>query len=182
MIMYPVGCKVVHPFYGAGTICHIQEKRIGEQQHSYYVILTICKSMQLMVPVKAAQSLGLRTVGEAAGLRQALSDCRAAPVQEIEKDLHLRQAEMREGLKSGSYERVAGVVRQLYMMGSRRTLGTVDRQLLDQGKDLLASELAVASGVALDQAMQEIESCLITVAEEGDAAKHSVQNPEAAGG
>jgi RNA polymerase-interacting CarD/CdnL/TRCF family regulator len=165
MSMYPVGCKVVHPFYGAGTICHIQEKRIGEQQHSYYVILTICKSMQLMVPVQGAQSLGLRTVGEATGLRQALSDCRAAPVPEFEKDLHLRQAGMREGLKSGSYERVAGVVRQLYLMCAQRTLGTVDRQLLDQGKDLLASELAVASDLGLDQAKQEVESCLTAIFE-----------------
>jgi RNA polymerase-interacting CarD/CdnL/TRCF family regulator len=60
---------------------------------------------------------------------------------------------------------VAGVVRQLYLMGAQRTLGTVDRQLLDQGKDLLASELAIASEMALDQAKQEIESCLTTVSE-----------------
>jgi CarD family transcriptional regulator len=169
MDSYPVGCKVVHPFYGAGTICHIQEKRIGEQSHAYYVILTICRSMQLMVPVHGARTLGLRTVGEAVGLRQALSDCGAEPTPAIEKDLHLRQAGMREGLKSGSYRRVAAVVRQLYVMGAQRALGTVDRQLLDQGKELLASELAVATGLAMDQAMAEVETSIAGVVDAGCA-------------
>jgi len=74
---------------------------------------------------------------------------------------------MREGLKSGNYERVADVVCQLYLMGAQRSLGTVDRQLLDQGKDLLASELAAAAGVDLLTARQEIEDCLATMVSPG---------------
>jgi len=164
MTMYPIGSKVVHPFYGAGTISHIQEKRIGEQQHAYYVIVTVCKAMELLVPVHGAQSLGLRTVGDEDGLRRTLEDCSAAPEWPVDKDLHQRQATMRDGLKSGDYERVAAVVCQLYLMSAQRTLGTVDRQLFDQGKDLLSSELAAASGLALVEARQEIEDCLAAMA------------------
>ncbi len=160
MTMYPVGCKVVHPHYGAGTIAHIQEKRIADHKHAYYVIVTICKAMQLLVPVSDAESLGLRTVGDETGLRQTLNDCSTAPARPVIKDLRERQAEMRDGLKSGNYERVAEVVCQLYLMSTQRSLGTVDRQLMDQGKDLLSGELAAAAELDLETARQEIEECL----------------------
>jgi RNA polymerase-interacting CarD/CdnL/TRCF family regulator len=39
-------------------------------------------------------------------------------------------------------------------------LGTVDRQLFDQGKEFLAGELALASSIEMDLAMQEVESRL----------------------
>jgi RNA polymerase-interacting CarD/CdnL/TRCF family regulator len=164
MTMYPIGSKVVHPFYGAGTISRIQEKHIGERKNSYYVIVTVSKTMELLVPVHGAKSLGLRTVGDEEGLRRTLEDCSAAPEWPVDKDLQQRQAAMREGLKSGDYERVAAVVCQLYLMSAQRTLGTVDRQLFDQGKDLLSSELAAASGLELVEARQEVEDCLATMA------------------
>jgi CarD family transcriptional regulator len=167
METYSVGGKVVHPCYGAGTIFRIQEKTIADQSHTYYVINTVSKSMQVMVPVKRAQSAGLRYVGEPEFLRETLSVCSAPPEDgDIEKDLHTRQADMREDLKSGCYGRIAEVVRVLFFLHNRRPLGTVDRQLLDQGKDLLASELAVASDCELKEAIQEIESYLARMLEE----------------
>jgi len=161
MATYSIGSKVVHPCYGAGIVVRIQEKSIGEDSHSYYIIKTKSKSMQLMVPVQRAQSLGLRTVGELHQLRETLLDHCTTPCEgEINRDLRARQEVMREQLKSGSYDEVAGVVRILFFMNSQRSLGTIDRQLLDQGKELLASELALAADAEIGEAMQEIESNL----------------------
>ena len=161
MSTYSIGSKVVHPFYGAGVIVSVQEKRIGDTNHAYYVILTRSNAMQLMVPVHRAQSVGLRDVGEGDGLRQMLVSCSQVPGDgEIETDLRARQLAMRERLKSGSFEYVADVVRKLYFMNARRPLGTIDRQLFDQGKDLLASELALSLGYEMPDALQEIEDCL----------------------
>jgi CarD family transcriptional regulator len=159
--MYPIGSKVVHPCYGAGIVVRIQEKSIGENSHFYYIIKTKSKSMQLMVPVQRAQSLGLRTVGDLQELRETLLDHCTTPCEdEINRDLRARQELMREQLKSGSYGEVASVVRILFFMNSQRSLGTIDRQLLDQGKELLASELALAADAEISEAMQEIESNL----------------------
>ena len=161
MAMYSVGSKVVHPCYGAGTIVRIQEKSIGEDSHIYYVIKTKSKSMQLMVPVQRAQLLGLRAVGDLGQLRSTLCGCRTIPSEdEIVRALRTRQETMREQLKSGSYGKVAHVVRILFFMNSQRSLGTIDRQLLDQGKELLASELALAADADIGEAMQEIEQNL----------------------
>lgn len=161
MAMYSVGSKVVHPCYGAGIIVRIQEKSIGEDRRIYYIIKTKSKSMQLMVPVQRAQLLGLRSVGDLSQLRSTLCGCRTTPSEdEIVRDLRARQETMREQLKSGSYGEVAHVVRILFFMNSQRSLGTIDRQLLDQGKDLLASELALAADAEIDEAIQEVEKNL----------------------
>jgi len=159
--MFTVGSKVVHPCYGAGTIVRIQEKSIGDSTHAYYVINTVGRSMQLMVPVSGADDAGLRQVLPSASLRGMLVACHDVPQEgEINPDLRSRQTDMREHLKSGNLVEVVDVVRKLYFLNNSRPLGTVDRQLFDQGKDLLAGELALATGSELLAAMQEVEDHL----------------------
>ena len=165
--MYAVGSKVVHPCYGAGTITRIQETSISEETRQYYIIATVAREMQIMVPVGRASTLGLRDVGEASSLRRTLDECAEATTEdEINADLRVRQAGMREQLKSGQFGEVASVVRMLLLMNSCRPLGTIDRQLLEQGKELLASELALACGVEVSDAMDEIEGNLREPTEE----------------
>jgi CarD family transcriptional regulator len=167
--MFTVGSRVVHPCYGAGTIVRIQEKSIGNTTRVYYVINTVNKSMQLMVPVKGASDAGLRQVLPVASLREMLVACHDLPKDgEINPDLRSRQSDMREHLKSGNLAEVVGVVRKLYYLNNSRPLGTVDRQLFDQGKELLAGELALATGSELLAAMQEVEDNLaVMLHEEG---------------
>ncbi len=159
---YMIGAKVVHPCYGAGTIVRIQKKSIGDEIRAYYIIETMSsKAMQLMVPVERAADAGLRFVGEVANLRQILgSHSETASGEKIEMDLRTRQNSMRERIKSGRFTDVADVVRTLFTMNNRRPLGTVDRQLLDQGLEFLASELALAGGLRMTETLQEVQSCL----------------------
>jgi len=164
---FTVGNKVVHPCYGAGTVVRIQEKSIGEDAHSYYVIRTISRSMQLMVPVDRAAFFGLRMVGDKIILRDELKICCNVPGEgEIEQDLRARQAGMRERLKLGEYSGIAQIVRALFYMNSQRPLGTVDRQLFEQGKEFLAGELALASDVDLPEAMDEVQDHLAQMLQE----------------
>ena len=161
-MMYSIGSRVVHPCYGAGTIVRIQEKSIGDISHSYYVIRTVFKSMVIMVPVHRAQEVGLRDIGDETELRDTLTSCGQLPGEDaIGKDLRARQADMREQLKSGGFGTVADVTRLLFFMNSRRPLGTVDRQLFEQGKEFLAGELALAASMDMECAMQQVERSLV---------------------
>ena len=159
---YSVGSRVVHPCYGAGTIVRIQDKSIGDASHPYYVISTVFKSMEIMVPVHRADKVGLRSIGNETELRHALVNCGQLPREDaIGKDLRARQADMRERLKSGKFAVVSDVTRLLFFMNSRRPLGTVDRQLFEQGKEFLAGELSLAASMDMERAMQQVESSLV---------------------
>lgn len=159
--MYQIGSRVVHPCYGAGVVVRIQEKSIGDTIHAYYVIDTVSRPMQLMVPVDRAEEVSLRPVAPADELRGCLGVCAAPPQDdEINKDLRARQASMRERLKSGVFSDIVDMARMLYFMNSKRPLGTIDRQLFDQGKDFIAGELALASELEIEEAKQEVENLL----------------------
>lgn len=162
--MYSVGNNVVHPCHGAGTIVRISQKSIGDTAHMYYVIDTISGSMRVMVPVHRAESMGLRGIGETQGLRSALLTCMQAPQEdEIDWDHTSRQRDLAEKLKSGSFDEVLTVVRVLHFISTQRPLGMTDRQMLDQGKSMLAGELALATGVDLTAATQEVENSLASM-------------------
>lgn len=168
--MYTVGSKVVHPSRGAGTIVGIRSKTIDERSRTYYVIDTVDESMRLMVPVKQAEDGRLRRVGKETRLRKTLATLRVAPPgDERLADYRVRHKVMREKLKTGRFEEVASAVCVLFCLSSRRSLGMTDRRLFDQGKDFLAGELALASGLELSEAMEEIQDRLAQMlpAEEG---------------
>jgi len=171
LLMYAVGSKVVHPYHGAGTIVHIQEKSIGDSTNFYYVIDTIPspREMRLMVPVEDAERVGLRRVGKASGLRAMLSSLTEAPDEdEIETDFRARKAIMAERLRSGQFAEVVKVVRELFAMSMHRSLGTTDRRFLEQGKEMLAGELALAADIDREKAMAEIEKKTLEMAAEGE--------------
>ena len=154
-----IGAKVVHPNHGAGTVVNIQAKSIGSACHRYYVIET--HAMELMVPVGRADTMGLRRVGRLSILRNALCCCATPPdEEEVTQDHRARKAALDEELKSGSFECAVHAARLLFYLNARRPLGIIDRRLYDRAMNMLASELALASGVEIDDAEEEIELCL----------------------
>jgi len=164
--MLSVGSHVVHPCYGAGTVARIQDKTIGDQTRAYYVIETAHQPMELMVPVSRVEEVGLRPVGDSESLERALHE-RVSSVADlnINDDLRARQAKMREDLKSGDFGTVLSVVRTVYYLSTQRTLGTTDRELLDRGRNLVAGELALASGQDVAAARAQIEDALRVLVE-----------------
>ena len=175
MTSYTVGDKVFHPFYGAGTITHIQAKKIGGERRRYYIIDTMLRSMQLLVPVSRAETIGLRRVGKGEDLRRILQTFGEIPtVKEIREVARLaRQDDMRELLKSGSFADILKTVQQLYLMHNDRPLATSDRELFDQCRDFLAGELALALGIEKVEAMSEIDNGLAEMMEK----QEEVQKP-----
>ncbi len=162
MVTYSVGTKVVHPTHGAGTIVAIENKSLGEQSRRYYIIDTMAageptRTRQLMVPVSRAENSGLRCAAPASRLRDMLYRCVPPQENEIDRDYRTRQVAIGEMLNSGSFARVAEAVATLYVLHTMRPLGITDRRLFEHGKDILASEIAVATGSEMDGALREVE-------------------------
>jgi RNA polymerase-interacting CarD/CdnL/TRCF family regulator len=155
--------KVVHPFYGAGTIKDIQAEDIDEEKYRYYVIDTVPSpnSTEVIVPVDGAVDAGLRPVNDMEKIDAMLNNgCVAPDPDDIEDDFRTRQDAMRKSIKSGSFERALEAVSKLVFMGSERSLSIPDRQILDKGKDLLACEVALASDCSVDAAKEKVEEYL----------------------
>ncbi len=161
--MYEPGMKVVHPFYGAGTIAEVQAEDIENEEQRYYIIETVPNpnSTEVIVPVEGAVDAGLRPVNDLEDIEAMLNDgCVPPDPEDIEDDFRTRQDAMKKGLKSGSFKRALEAVTKLIFMSSERSLSIPDRQILDKGKDLLACEVALASDSSMDVAREKVEQYL----------------------
>ncbi len=140
--MFKVGDKVVYPMHGAGVIEAIEEREIGGNRVSYYVMHVPVGNMRVMVPVEKGRSLGLREVVS----RQTAAEIMAL-LQEKEKDpvgnWNLRYRQNLEKIKSGDALAVAEVVRSLGWRDRQRGLSTGERKMLDTARQILLSELAL---------------------------------------
>ncbi len=142
---FSVGDKVVHPYYGPGRIADVERWELADGARCYYVIEIPGQSLTARVPVLKAEEMGMRPAMSASGLAQVLSTLRSRP-RRLPDDYKERQEQIGAKVKTGDAMQLARVVRDLTWHGERAHLTKKDSDLLKQGQELLATEMALVSG------------------------------------
>jgi CarD family transcriptional regulator len=158
-MQFSVGDKVMHPQYGPGRITHVQHRELVEGFEHYYVIELSKNGSTLFVPVRKSEELGMRPVMSRAKISRVLETLRAVP-DLLSKDFKKRQTRIREKLATARPIKVAEAVRDLTWRRHRKHLTKVDKELLDRGRDILAEEMALASGTDAIYAHQTMDTVL----------------------
>ena len=158
--MFNVGDKVIHPAYGAGTILEIDDKRIGDQQRTYYIIELLTQTGTLMVPVSRASELGLRLPVERPD--QVLNVLTSEPVS-LSNDHRERQELINIDIRSGDVLKISEAVRDLAYREREAKLTEADLKLYRQAQDFLVGELALSQSVDIDTAREQVTSVLETL-------------------
>jgi len=156
------GHRVVHPAHGAGTITDIRDIGIGEMQCTYLVIETSEK--ELMVPEGQAKAVGLRPVASPERASELLALCEQPPTEQEIIGVLRRSLSGPGAFYAKSAELVARTLRVLRTLSVTRTLGAGNRRLYKRSIELLANELALASGQDLQEARVDIELRLANMA------------------
>ncbi len=155
--MFNVGDKVIHPAYGAGTIVTIEEKQIGDQQRTYYVIELLTQTGTLMVPVTRAEELGLRPpVGHTDQVLQVLT---SQPTP-LSNDHRERQELISTDLRSGDVLKISEAIRDLAHRERADKLTEADMKLFRQAQEFLAGELALSQDIDVEAAQRQVETVL----------------------
>jgi CarD family transcriptional regulator len=142
---FSVGDKVVHPRYGPGRIAGVERWDLTEGERCYYVIEIPDQHLTVRLPVVKADEVGVRPAMSPAKLSQVLSTLRSRP-HRLPDDYKERQGEIDVKVRTGNVMELAQVVRDLTWHGERAHLTKRDSDLLRQGQDLLAAEMALVSG------------------------------------
>lgn len=154
--MFTIGDNVVYAMHGAGTIKAIEEKKILGEVRSYYILHITNGNMEIMVP----------TQGESAGLRPIVDEGIITKVEEVlgsestpmDDNWNRRNRENMEKLKTGDVIEVASVIRNLLRVDRVKRLSAGEKKLLQNARQILASEVAVVKGMDMDEAQEFIES------------------------
>lgn len=157
--MFRVGDRVVYPMHGAGTIEGIEQKEILGKTHKYYVLQLPISDMKVMIPVDNTEEIGLRDVIEPSEVPKVLEVLKQDSTP-MSNNWNRRYRTNLEKIKSGDIYEVASVVRNLSARNKERGLSTGERKMLESAKEILLSELILASDWDREEAISIIEEIL----------------------
>ena len=158
--MYNIGENIVYPMHGAGTIVDIEEKEILGQLQQYYVVKIPASEIKLMVPVSTADEVGVRQVTEKSMLPSVFEEIKASD-DTSEANWNKRYRENLSKIKSGSIIEVGKVVKSLMLREESRTLSTYEKKMLNNAKQILISELALATEDIPENIERDLYSLII---------------------
>jgi CarD family transcriptional regulator len=142
--MYKIGDKIVYPMHGAGIIEQIEEKVILSENREYYVLRVPCGDMKIMIPVGKSDEIGVRPVISAEEMEEVLTILRGEST-EMSSNWNRRYRENTDKLKTGDARQVAEVVRNLLRTDREKTLSTGEKKMLSSARQILVSEMILAS-------------------------------------
>jgi CarD family transcriptional regulator len=142
--MYKIGDKIVYPMHGAGIIEQIEQKVILGERREYYVLRVPCGDMKIMIPVDKSDDIGVRAVISAQEMTDVLAILRSEST-DMSANWNRRYRENTEKLKTGDAREVAEVVRNLLRTDREKTLSTGEKKMLSSARQILVSEMILAS-------------------------------------
>ncbi|HDR7794132.1 TPA: transcription factor YdeB [Bacillus luti] len=157
--LFQIGDKIVYPMHGAGIIEAIEEKEILGTTRQYCVIRIISKDMQVMLPMDQLQKSGIRYIVDKGTLDDILLE-----FQHGESDPSLswkqRYTMNMEKMKNGNLQDSAEVVRDLLRRNKERALNASEKQMLDNARKMMISEVALVQDVSEHQATEFLQETI----------------------
>jgi len=154
--LFKIGDKVVYPMHGAGVIEAIEEKEVLGETRKYYVLRLPVGDMKVMIPVSNCKEIGLRQVIDEDGVQKVFRILREQSTS-MSANWNRRYRANLEKIKSGNIYEVAEVVRNLVIRDKEKGLSSGERKMLENARQILLSELVLATEMAEDKAKSMLD-------------------------
>jgi CarD family transcriptional regulator len=151
------GDMAVYPAHGVGEIQSIEKRIVGGSEQFFYIMKIIDTSMVVMIPTKNSENVGLRSIISSSEADVVFDILKARDVKIASQPWNQRYRQYMEKIKTGSVFKIAGVLRDLYLLKEDKDLSFGERKMLDTAKNLLMKEIALANKVQEDQVAKDIE-------------------------
>ena len=158
--MFSIGDKIVYPMHGAGIIQDIEEKEILGDKANYFILQLPIGDMKLMIPVNNSEELGLRDIVDDKIIDEIL-DVLGQGQDEDENNWNKRYRKNMDRIKTGDIFEVAAVVRNLFLLDDEKGLSTGEKNMLNNAKQILMSEIVLVKNIGKEEAEQLIDDSII---------------------
>ena len=157
--MYNVGDKIVYPMHGVGLIEAIEKKVVLGKRAEYYMINIVNSGMKVMIPVKNADEIGIRSIISKREVKKVLGLLSKDENTSVD-DWKERYQNNIDKVKSGSIYEVSEVARDLYRRGTEKELSIMERKLYENAYQLVAHELALSKDIDIEEAGNLVSEAL----------------------
>lgn len=159
--MFKVGDKVVYPMHGVGKIEAIEKKVVLGKRGEFYLITIINSGMEVMIPVKNAEEIGLRSIISKREVKKVVDVLTKGEVTTIDDWKERYQVNI-DKVKSGSIYEVSEVARDLYRRGCEKELSIMERKLYENAYQLVTHEIALSKDIDIEEAGNLVSEALST--------------------
>lgn len=158
-LLFNPGDFVVYPTHGVGKVLSVEEEEIAGHKLELFVISFDRDRMTLRVPVSKAANSGLRKLSSKKRMDEAIHTLKGRP--RVKRTMWSRRAaEYDLKINSGDPVSIAEVVRDLHRNVGQPDQSFSERQIYEQARDRLASELAAVEKTDMDKATTKLEQIL----------------------
>jgi RNA polymerase-interacting CarD/CdnL/TRCF family regulator len=147
-----VGDRVVYPNQGVCRVAGTTDMEIAGQRQTFVKLAREDDGATVLVPAGRLDKVGLRRVADQAELERIFRYL-AAPVEGPELDWKVRHRTHGERMSEGGLMGLAQVVKGLTTLADLRPLPPKERELYDNARHLLVSE--IAAGASLPEVSAE---------------------------
>lgn len=159
LALFNIGDKVVYPMHGAGVIEAIEEKEVLGEKRQYYILRLPIGDMKVMIPINSSNGTGLRGVIDVTGVERVMGILEDANT-EMSTNWNRRYRANLEKIKTGDVYEVAEVVRNLIKRDNEKSLSSGERKMLENARQILVSELVLATEVEEEKAQSMVDKAL----------------------
>jgi CarD family transcriptional regulator len=158
--VFRVGQKAVYPCDGVGTIENIENRSIGGQNEDFYVLKIHATGAKVMVPTRAAASVGLRSVISAPEV-ESIYDILKSPSKKFASTFNRRYRALTDKLNSGKLTDIAEVLRDLSCLKNTKDLSFSEKKMLERARTMIVSEICAAKDMERNMVEGEINKILL---------------------
>lgn len=152
--MFHIGELVCYPMHGVGKVEAIEEHTVLGEITQYYLLRFLAGRMTAMIPVKSADSVGLRAVAEPTVCENVIRFLSNDVFAEESDNWNQRYRENLDKLKEGRIDNVANVVKCLMRREKDKGLSAGERKMFLTARQVLVAELAASTGREEAELMQ----------------------------
>ncbi len=149
--VFEVGDIVCYPMHGVGSVQGIDENTVLGETNSYYIICFVSTNLKAMVPVSSAEQIGLRRIIASEECEKVLRYFETFEPGEMSDNWNQRYRENLKKLKSGNIYDMVDVVKGLRSRSETRGLSSGERKMFLTARQVLITELSVASGMDAEE-------------------------------
>ncbi len=159
-----IGQKVCYPSQGVCLVEGVQQKIIGSNSMSFYLLRVLNDNSTIFVPTANAEAVGIRPIictSEYEHLMSILED----DFEYVSDDWKTRSREYAEKLQSGDVFAAADVLKKLTFLSHEKKLSFREQTLLEKAKFLLVSEIVNAIPIDEEKIAAQIDKLVSAACE-----------------
>jgi len=157
--MFNIGDKIVYPMHGAGIIEGIEEKEILGEKRKYYIMKMPIGDMSVMIPVDSVDEIGVREIISNEEISKVINILKGE-MTHMPQNWNRRYRANMEKIKSGDIFEIAVVVRNLMLRDAEKSLSTGERKMLNSAKQILISEIVLATEYTQEETEKLIDEAV----------------------